>query len=215
MILEWAIGIIVLYWIYAERELLSVSIMVNRALSSQEDQVLELLDYTKQYPISLWLHCEFNEEKMSYEEQIIDQFQLFYTYLWKIPDHLDVHKDIPDKITEHILIAFANFYQIPMRNRWDSKIPYKHTDGIRYLGSWKTQEELSKRFELLQDHHTYEIVFHPWYYDPDSSSSLNKKREDDIDMIKRIYQQLDQFNLQLINQHDLSHPSYLIKTKTL
>ncbi|HMY80237.1 MAG TPA: ChbG/HpnK family deacetylase [Candidatus Absconditabacterales bacterium] len=178
--------------------------MVQRSLSLQHNQIIELLQYAKQYTMSIGLHCEFEgDHEEDYEIQIAEQCDLFYTYLGQNPDHLDVHKDIPDRKTENALIAFANYYQIPLRKRGDSFIPYKQTDGVRYLGSGKTQQELSERFDSLQDNYTYEIVFHPGLYDPDSASSLNLERENDIRMIKRIHTQFTYYDLKLIIQHDL------------
>lgn len=206
MILEWVVYTMRLSWIYAERELLSVSIMVKRAISSQKNQVTELLNYATMYnDISLWLHIEFVESgQFSYEMQIAEQFSLFQEYMWCLPHHIDVHKDIPNDQTHNAIIAYANYYDIPMRNKWGVTIPYKHTDWYRYLWTWKLQQELVDRLYSLEDNHTYEIVFHPWIYDPQSWSTLNKGREDDVLMIKRLHKNLSQFSIQRISQHDIN-----------
>lgn len=58
--------------------------------------------------------------------------------------------------------------------------------------------------ESLEDNESYEILFHPGTYDENCKSSLNKKREEDIEKIKIVNSLLKENNIKLISFNDLS-----------
>lgn len=74
---------------------------------------------------------------------------------------------------------------------------------MRYIGSWQSTEQVEQWLASLEDDKSYEIVFHPGVYDPESDSTLNKERENDIVMIHHIHTMLDKLHIVVISTRDI------------
>jgi predicted glycoside hydrolase/deacetylase ChbG (UPF0249 family) len=68
----------------------SVSIMVNRITSDQENQINELLEMYVLNNLSLGLHLEINDK--NYEKECQRQWNKFVRLLKRQPDYVDIHK---------------------------------------------------------------------------------------------------------------------------
>ncbi len=195
----------------AQWKITSVSIMTRRSIKDQLDQVNELKLATKNHNISLGLHLDFWSDN-NYEITIWEQISEFKDIVGFLPNHIDVHKDIPNQGVLNAIIAYCNYYQIPMRNRGYLDIPYIHTDTVRFVAITKSMEEVQQRLMNLEDNKTHELVLHPWKFDPDSSSNLNKEREADIEIMEYIANNLEKYQIELISFKDLSK-KIIIKQK--
>lgn len=185
-----------------QNKLTWVSIMTKRGLKSQLDDVASLKKACHDKNISLWLHLIFDSSE-NYEASIQEQLDAFSVYFWKMPTHLDVHKDLPDEEWKTLIRAKADELWIPLRNRWELNLSQKHTDGIRLVAYKKSTIEIEEWLGNLELWKSYEIVFHPWKYDPNSDSNRNAEREGDVKMIHHLYLIADKYNIQFISQRDI------------
>jgi len=184
----------------AEKRIISsLSVMIKK--NYLEKEKLEALKN-----ISIGLHLEL-EEKDSIEE-IESQLKSFQEKLGFLPSHLDSHHHM--HLTEENLpktIRVAKKYNLPVRsylsaNRKKIKLAVIRTaDG--YI-DWHPQriEILEKDFSKLEIP-VAEMVCHPGYYDKNSTSPYNERRQQELDFLKS-----DRFkkmikNFELINYNEL------------
>lgn len=178
--------------------------MVKRGIENQTEEVKALIDACKGKDISLWLHLIFDSEDENTESSINEQLDKFVAIFWQTPTHLDVHKDLHNEEWKRLIREKADSLDIPLRNRWDVLLSKKHTDDIRYIAYKKTHEEIEEWLNTLEDGKSYEIVFHPWKYDPNSDSTRNAEREWDVELINYLYDGiLEKYSVQVISQKDL------------
>lgn len=185
-----------------QNKLTGVSIMVRRGIESQLSDVLALKNACTNKNISLWLHFILNVDE-DYKVSIEEQHSLFISLFGQAPTHFDIHKDLPDEEWKKLIREKADVLWIPLRNRWEAELSHKHTDWIRYIAYQKSQAELEEWLAWLEKGKTYEIVFHPWKYDPDSHSNWNAEREGDVKMIHHLYSVWDNYDIHFISQKDI------------
>lgn len=181
----------------------SVSVMTEKWIENQKDNILAIQEVCKWKNISIWIHLEFKWKNDDYLDIIKIQIEKFKNIFWFLPNHIDVHKEAPDELSTKQIVKIANLLKIPFRNRSDQVLSKKHTDWERYIASKKTKKEIDEWIWKLEDNKSYEIVFHPWKYDYESSSSLNKEREDDIKMIIYINEIVENMWIEIISFKDL------------
>ncbi len=181
----------------------SISVMTKRWIENQIEDVEELKKVCNWKNISIGLHLEFKGKEDNYLNNIEDQMQKFIGVFWFSPNHLDVHKESPEGKCTNEIVEKANNLNITFRNRSDQRLANKHTDWERYVASKKTIQEVETWLWSLEDNKSYEIVFHPWKYDSESSSSLNKEREDDVKMILHINELKEKMNIEIVSFKDL------------
>ena len=92
---------------------------------------------------------------------------------------------------------------LPRRNHKIVQIDTIKTTNKAINGTILDFNELKEVIENLSDGESYEIVFHPGKYDPESKSSLNKQREDDVKKIEQINPFFEKNNIKLINFNEL------------
>jgi len=187
----------------SDNKISSVSVMMKRGLENQNEDLQTLKEACNKKNISIWLHLDFKEAETDYKDDINNQIDKFKSLFGFSPNHIDIHKDSPSEKCTQEIIEFCDSLNIPFRNRWEKELAKKHTDWLRYVASKKTEKEIDERLSLLDDNKNYEIVFHPWKYDINSTSSLNKERENDVKMIIHINNLLEVMWIKIISFKDI------------
>ena len=179
----------------------STTVMVNWITDEQSAQINQLVELTKSHNVSVGLHLEFSDDNFKFE--IEKQYGKFFSLFGFKPSHIDIHKSTHLKEAIPIIIDFCKEKNLPCRNHGigatnDVKTPNKVLSGTKM-----SFEELKSFIENLKDGESYEILFHPGTYDPDSKSSLNKERELDVKKIEEINPFLKENDIKLISYIDL------------
>lgn len=180
-----------------EGKLSAVSVMVKRGIENQYEDVNALKTACMDKNIGIWLHLDFKWDWNSLE-MIQEQLKIFTHIFSMNPDHIDVHKEIANEESERYIVDMANHLKIPLRNRWNL-LAERHTDGVRYIGSWQSTQQVEQWLTSLEDSKSYEIVFHPGIYDAACDSSLNADREKDIVMIHHIRTLFAKFQIDVVS----------------
>ncbi|MFH1276396.1 MAG: ChbG/HpnK family deacetylase [Candidatus Woesearchaeota archaeon] len=180
-----------------KRLVTSTTVMVKWVDEQQQKQVEKLINLSKSKEISVGLHLELIQG--DFTSQIKTQYDKFISIFGFKPSHLDVHKfsciheSLPD------MQRFCIKYKLPSRNHGLSMPNVLMTKEEKFDGTYTTYEELLSWIEKLKDEETYEVMFHPGKYDPNSKSTLNKDREKDVEKIKKLNDILFKYNIKLIS----------------
>lgn len=166
-----------------EGKISNTSVLVHWVDKSQEDQIKKLREIASKKDLSLGLHVEARTENP--EKEIIEQLQVFQSLFGFLPDNLDFHKFVHEDMFFPAIMGIAKEYGMTHRNRG-------------YMGTGKTTEEecvigtdmslmsVSGWLANLEDG-VHEIFFHPGHYDPESHSTFNREREEDVKKIELLY----------------------------
>ena len=196
-----------------EKAVTSTSVLIDKIDTTQTTQVKRLIQYSKDHLVSVGLHLHF--QNTSFQAEIDRQFAQFVSILGFEPSHVDIHK------ADHLKQAYPVIQQFCRRRKIACKNLSTYLDEPINLnglittkdpvfdGTGKSLVEIKQWLKSLSDGF-HCINFHPGYYDPESSSSLNKKRETDAEMIRKITQCLAEFDIQLANFNDLAK-EYIMK----
>jgi len=176
----------------------STTVMVNWIDEHQKDQVNTLISLAKK--VSIGLHLEFLDN--NYQAQIQPQWDKFVKLFKRKPSHIDIHKT--HKEAYLIVSDFCKKRDIPCRNHGVLSPGTKSTREKYYNGTKSDVETIKNWLRTLKKDEFYEILFHPGYYDPNSTSSLNKEREIDAEKIQKIISIIDKYNVTLVNFNDLA-----------
>ncbi len=179
----------------------STTVMVNWVDSSQDKQIAELIQLSETRDISVGLHLEF--ENTNFRNEINSQFEKFKKLFSFNPSHIDLHKWAYIEDSYPAIQNFCKKNNLACRSNGINTIGVLTTDGEAFSTMRKSFEEIKSWIESLEDNKTYEILFHPGIYDPNSKSSFNKERENDVWNIKELDKILDKNNIKLINFFDL------------
>ena len=179
----------------------STTVMVNWITDAQDEQVKDLIKLTQSHNVSVGLHLEFKNK--DYKVSIEKQFEKFTSIFGFEPSHVDIHKSSQLQDSFSSVAEFCRVRNLPARNNMDTH-DIKTTLNRARNGTKMNVGELKQWIENLTDNESYEIVFHPGTYDPESKSSLNKERENDVLKIKEINPLLKQHHIQLISFFDLT-----------
>ncbi|MDA3856084.1 MAG: ChbG/HpnK family deacetylase [Candidatus Woesearchaeota archaeon] len=178
----------------------STTVMVNWVSDEQEEQIKKIIELKEKYNLSIGLHLEFKNE--NFEKEIAIQYNHFSDIFSFNPSHIDIHK--PKKSDEEILVIsnFCKENNLPCRTMTNKLKDVKTTNKL-FNGTDSSFEDLDEMIKSMQEDEIYEILFHPGTYDENCKSSLNEKRELDIEKIKYLVPKLDKNNIQLVSYNDL------------
>lgn len=180
----------------------STTAMVNRINNDQSAQVKELIDLNQSHNISVGLHLEFSDN--NFKSELHRQYEIFLSIFKFKPSHLDIHKSTHLKESHLFLMDFCKEKNLPCRNHKIGVVDVLKTQNEALSGTNMSFNELKSALENFRDGESYEILFHPGAYDPNSKSSLNKEREDDVRKIEGIFPFLKENNIRLINYNELA-----------
>ncbi len=185
----------------------STSVMVDDVTKDQVEQVEQLKNLAKSLSISVGLHINFKTDE--FEQEIKRQCDTFYKLFGFTPHHIDLYKPLNMRDEYKVVQEYCMEKNLPCRNVsiFDSRIML---DGVIttkesiFEGTHKTFDEICSWISKLGDGIS-EIVFHPGYFDPDSTSTLNKehKREKDAEHIRMIQPILKERDIRLANYHNM------------
>ncbi len=167
----------------------STTVMVNRVCAAQEEQLAELIRLRREGRVSVGLHFEA-DLKRPYAPQFGEQVAKFEEIFGERPSHLDIHKYVLNNAKIPLIEAedaYAAREGFTVRNH-GIPINAKHTRYPAYDMSGfvprTPADTLTYIDESVGDGETYELMCHPGYFDPDSQSSFNKQREDDLTALR-------------------------------
>lgn len=184
----------------------STTVMVNRINQTQASQVDELKKIKEEKNFSIGLHLDFLDE--SFEQEIKSQYNKFVLIFGFKPSHLDLHH------SEYLEAAYGLIQEFCVENNLACrKHNLKHgifeevlTTDFEVLSGTKIEyNEIVQWLKNLENGKTYEILFHPGKFDPDSKSSLNIEREKDIEKIEKLNSILSENGVKLISYNDLKN----------
>jgi len=161
------------------------------------------LDFDK---ISIGLHLELDNKEI--EKEIKDQYKKFIELFDKKPSHIDSHQH--KHLTENNLPKVVNLckkYNLRLRLKEDKDRQIIKSNNIKtpnkYISRYPKRKE--KLFSKLEDNQTEitEMVCHPGYFDKNCDYPCNRKREEELEILKS-----KEFNkiisqYKLINYHQL------------
>ncbi len=168
-----------------EGKLKSTTVMVNRIDYKQNSQIEELKSLRKN-DISIGIHFEMDENG-NVKRQIEEQYSLFLKVFGFPPSHFDIHMPkyrLMEKPAAEI-INFGNEKGIAVRNLGINKIG-KHTSEKAFFATNHSIAEIYDYIDRMEEGKSYEIIVHPGRFDPESKSSLNKEREEDVEKVNLI-----------------------------
>jgi predicted glycoside hydrolase/deacetylase ChbG (UPF0249 family) len=169
----------------------STSVMVGRINRSQDDQVKELSDLHRGMEIGIGLHLELSEGNASFDDQLTEQYGRFVSIFNFKPSHVDLHK--PEGLKEmtaamEAVVKLAERKGVPVRNFGIETRARKTT--ANFLMAHADFAKIRKFLDGMKDGCSYELIAHPGRYDPESKSSLNKERENDVENLLRVAEYL-------------------------
>jgi len=181
--------------------------MVKRWIENQLKDIIDLKKICYWKNISIGIHLEFFKKHNNYKNKITEQINIFSELFWFKPNHIDIHKDLPDfeydiKLTKKV-ISISNNMKIPFRNRKNTFLAQKHTNWQMFLISQKKWKDILLRINSLEENKSYELVSHPGKFDPEIKSNLNSERKNDIKIIKKINLLKEKLWIELISFKNL------------
>lgn len=175
-----------------EGKIKSTTVMVNRVDYKQDKQIEELKTLRKK-DTSIGIHFEMDENG-NLKSQIEQQYSLFLNIFGFSPSHFDIHMPkyrLMEKAAVEI-INFGNERGIAVRNLGINKIG-KHTSEKAFFATNHSIEEIYDYIKNMEEGKSYEIIVHPGRFDPESKSSLNKEREEDIEKVNLINEKIKSY----------------------
>lgn len=191
-----------------EKSVRSTSVMVDEIDSKQKEQLESLIKLSQNNFVSTGLHVYFKNTNFS--EEIERQFKKFVNIFGFKPSHIDIHKlDYLDD-GYPLIQEFCKQKNLPCKNlsKYNKNIMdfdwLITTQTPDFSGTGKSFDEIDTWIKSIKDNFSI-ITFHPGYYDPESLSGLNKEREKDAENIRKIIENLWEYNVELVNFYDLSN----------
>ncbi|MBU4501767.1 MAG: ChbG/HpnK family deacetylase [Nanoarchaeota archaeon] len=175
----------------------STTAMMNYLDNDKKDQLKELIDLAKRDSIGVGLHVEFRDTDFDY--QLKSQYDTFISKFGFKPTHMDIHKYAYLNESLESIEKFCSKNDLPARNHGLEMNGVIMTKDKFFDGTFTEFYELEDWLETLEDEIVYEVMVHPGLYDPDSTSTLNKKREDDIKKIIKLNKLLPKYDIDLVN----------------
>ncbi|MCK5477211.1 MAG: ChbG/HpnK family deacetylase [Candidatus Aenigmarchaeota archaeon] len=180
----------------------STTVMANQINQNQQSQIEKLIELAKSHNISIGLHLEFSNN--SFELETKKQFDKFISIFKFKPSHIDIHRYTDFEESVPFVHEFCKQNNLPCRNHNDDASGILTTKNEVFVGTEKSFEELQQWICNLNDNESYEVLFHPGSYDPNSKSVLNKDRKLDFENIKKINPFLLKNDIKLITYFDLA-----------
>jgi predicted glycoside hydrolase/deacetylase ChbG (UPF0249 family) len=179
----------------------STTVMVNHLDKSQSKQISKLVLLSQSKPISVGLHVEFKDNE-DFSLQIEEQHKKFISFFGFEPSHVDIHKFKSVQESAQFISDFCIKNNLPARNHGFTEDIL--TPEVYFNGSLNDLNAIEHFLASMEDGKTYEILFHPGKYDPDSKSSYNKEREQDVEKIMALEPLLKEHGINLVNFKHLS-----------
>lgn len=157
---------------------LSRASVMTRYWLSEQWKDCKKLQWLRGDDFSIGLHVDFERSNEDYDVMLSDQRNMFVKIFDNIPTHIDIHKSWAYQQSLPLVLNFAKKHGIAVRNEWfESVIWIKTTTHQVQHGTWMRRDDIIQYLEVLWDD-TYEILFHPWQYDPQPpyNTSLNHHR---------------------------------------
>ncbi len=183
----------------------STSVLVNRNLASQKDQILELINLKENKNISIGLHFEHDEDN-SYENILSDlenQYKLFMKLVGVRSDNLDKHKWIYTEEEAKAIADFAKKENLIVRKSQSGKMDKFEKEIMMADRAFSvtdhTFEEVLDFLESIRKNEICELISHPGEFDPNCRSSLNKQREEDVKKLIAINKKLSELGIKVVS----------------
>jgi len=190
-----------------EGSVTSTSVMIDEIDESQKEQLAELIQLSKERPVSVGLHMYF--KSIEFQNEIKRQYEKFLDVFGFQPSHIDIHKPDYLKDAYPIIQEFCRQKEIPYKNlskykevKMDLSGKLITTKDSSFDGTEKSFHEINEWLSGLDDG-LHVITFHPGYYDPESASSLNKQREADAQNAREVKKHLADYNMEPASFYDL------------
>lgn len=180
----------------------STTVMVKWVTDEQSPQIRQLAGLAKSHNISVGLHLEFADDNFKFE--IERQYERFILLFGFKPSHIDIHKPVLLNEIMPVVLDFCIENNLPCRNHKINTSAVVQTQNEVLSGTKMSLAELKTAIENFKDGESYEILFHPGAYDPDSKSAMNKERELDVQKIEDINPFLRENDIKLISYTDLA-----------
>lgn len=179
----------------------STTVMVKRDFINVEK--LKSIDN-----ISIGLHLEL--KKRSDKKEIEKQVKLFLKLFNQLPSHIDGHQHCHlEKENLSLVIDAAKKFNVPVRSRFPEDRKIIRASNVKTPDefiSWHPERK-EKLFEKLEkfSKETAELVCHPGYYDSSCDYPYNKRREEELKILKsnEFQEKIKKFNL--INYTDFNN----------
>ena len=180
----------------------STTVVIDRDMDNQKEQIAELIAFSKSKNLSVGLHLEFKDS--DYPSQIKSQYQKFKDIFGFNPSHIDIHKahSLMDSFSD--VAEFCKKNNLPLRNSGVLFEDIKTTSSEAFFGSIADFEKIAEWIKTFEDEEYYEILFHPGKFDPGCKSNLNKDRERDVEHIKNLNNILEKNNIKAVSYLDLA-----------
>ncbi|MCK5061072.1 DUF4202 family protein [Candidatus Parcubacteria bacterium] len=188
----------------------STSVMVESINDDQNEQVLKLIELTKNHNVSVGLHVDF--KSTDFDEEIKRQYDVFVDLFGFKPVHIDIHKSTYLQDGYPRIIEFSKENKIPCKNLGVEPFTEFMTKDIIFDGTNLDFSEIEKWFTTLKDGEYYTAIFHPGIYDPDSKSSFNEIREVDAKNIVKLNKIFDKHDVKLISYSDFIKKEEALKS---
>lgn len=195
-----------------EKDLIkSTSVLVNREIEKQVDQLEELRELFRKKDISVGLHFESDPKEQDFNklaENIEKQNEAFINYFRFNPTHIDKHKQVYSEEEAKVMVDFAIHNKIFIRNSSSGHIQ-KYKDDIKtinhtiFLLETDINNVKDELLNKIKEDEVVEIITHPGKFDPECKSSLNQDREKDYQKIINIVPFLKENNIEVINQKNI------------
>jgi predicted glycoside hydrolase/deacetylase ChbG (UPF0249 family) len=183
-----------------EKEIVtSTTVMIKRKFINPKD----LLSHKN---ISIGLHLELSLETP--RKEIENQIKIFRKLFGRFPSHLDGHKYyhlLPGNFSK--VLKIAKKYKLPVRSASSVDRKIMRKAGVKtpdQFISWHPDRK-EKLFKDLKNARgkTIELLCHPGYFDPKSSSSYNGQRGKELKILKSKHFEKLLKNLGLISYSSL------------
>lgn len=174
----------------------SISIMVDKVTTDQQNQIAEIKKMYSKNNFSLGLHLEISEADN--ETAFQRQWNRFEKLLSMTPDYIDVHKGHFQNVTFNTIAEFCLQKSVRFRKYKGTTVNVSSPESS-LTATFKSWDEIKKWIDSFKSNSTYELVFHIGSFDPDSKSSLNKDRELDIEKLKLVHDFISGKNISVVS----------------
>jgi predicted glycoside hydrolase/deacetylase ChbG (UPF0249 family) len=180
----------------------SISILVDQETPDQQNQFVEVIKMYFKKNFSLGLHLEIVEA--SNETSFQRQWDKFEKLLSTTPDYIDVHKGHFQNVTFNTIAEFCLKKGVSFRKYKETTVNV-NSPASSLTATFKNLDNIKEWIDNFENGLTYELVFHIGSFDPDSKSSLNKEREQDIEKLKQVHQFISDKNISVVNYKSLAN----------
>jgi predicted glycoside hydrolase/deacetylase ChbG (UPF0249 family) len=182
------------------RFLSSISVLVERHLEEQYDQLVEITRLRTERQISLGLHLEITAGDGA---AVFDrQWKIFDNLTGSVPDHIDVHKGHFHNVNFNAVGEFCLTKGVPFRRYEETTVQVASPAGT-LTATYTDLANIEKWIHSLQGNLVYELVFHIGVFDPDSKSRLNQERGHDVEKLLLLQKFISDRGISIVNYRSL------------